>query len=84
MKQSDDSYLARVNVRSSVSRCEQIENQILFAIASGRLKAGDKLPALMPLAKRLGTKTNTAMTALSKRIGFHIPLDRFGFSPVRS
>ena len=59
MKQSDDSFLASINVRSSVPVYEQIENQVLFAISSGKLKAGDQLPAIIQLAERLGANFNT-------------------------
>lgn len=36
--------LTSINIHSSVSVYEQIENQVKFAIASGQLKATDQLP----------------------------------------
>jgi GntR family transcriptional regulator len=38
---------------------EQIENHVQFAIASGELKAGDRLPPVKELAERLGVNFNT-------------------------
>ena len=48
-----------VNLRSAVPVYEQIENFVLFAIASGDLKVGDKLPPVKVLAQRLGVNFNT-------------------------
>ena len=59
MKQSDDLFLGSINVRSSVPVYEQIENHVMFAISSGRIKAGDRLPSVIQLAERLGTNFNT-------------------------
>ena len=57
----DDSYLVSINVRSSVPAYAQIEYQLLFAIASGKLKAGDALPSITKLANRLGANFNTVV-----------------------
>ena len=51
--------LATVNIRSDVPVYMQIENEIQFAIASGTLNAGDQLPTLHELAKRLEINSNT-------------------------
>lgn len=48
-----------VNIQSSVPVYEQIENHVQFAIASGELKAGDRLPPVKELAERLGVNFNT-------------------------
>ena len=55
--------LERVNIRSSVSVYEQIENQVKFAIASGRLKGTDQLPSIKELGDRLGINFNTVAKA---------------------
>ena len=51
--------LTNVNIHSSVAVYLQIENEIQFAIASGKLKAGDQLPTVHKLADRLGINMNT-------------------------
>lgn len=48
-----------ININSSVAVYVQIENQVLFAVASGQLKADDKLPSAQELAKRLNVNFNT-------------------------
>ncbi len=48
-----------VDIHSSVAVYLQIENQIQFAIASGRLKPGDQLPSVRECAERLGVNPNT-------------------------
>ena len=49
-----------VNIHvSSVAVFMQIENLIQFALASGTLKPGDKLPAVRELAEKLGHNMNT-------------------------
>lgn len=55
--------LERVNIRSSVSVYEQIENQVKFAVASGKLKATDQLPSIKELGDRLGINFNTVAKA---------------------
>ncbi len=55
--------LERVNIRSSVSVYEQIENQVKFAIASGKLKGTDQLPSIKELGDRLGINFNTVAKA---------------------
>ena len=51
--------LTKVNIHSSVAVYLQIENEVQFAIASGKLKAGDKLPSVKRLAEQLGINFNT-------------------------
>lgn len=51
--------LERVNIRSEVPVYAQIENEVSFAIAAGKLKPGDRLPTVRELADRLKTNPNT-------------------------
>ncbi len=55
--------LKSINIRSSVAVYAQIENEVQFAIASGRVKGGDQLPSLKELADRLGINFNTVAKA---------------------
>lgn len=55
--------LSHVDIHSSVAVYIQIENQVRFAIASGKLKATDKLPSVQELSKRLGINQNTVAKA---------------------
>ena len=55
--------LSSINIDSSVPVYEQIENHVQFAIASGGLKADDRLPSVQALAKRLGINFNTVAKA---------------------
>lgn len=54
-------FLAGLNLnrRSAVSVQAQIQAQIRYAIATGELKAGDSLPSINDLAKRLAVNRNT-------------------------
>ena len=52
-----------VNFDSPIAVYTQIENQILFDIASGRLKSGDRAPSGRDLALMLGVNPNTVMKA---------------------
>lgn len=51
--------LCNIDIHSSVAVYVQIENQVQFAIASGRLKPGDQLPSVRELSERLGINPNT-------------------------
>jgi GntR family transcriptional regulator len=55
--------LERINPRSGVAVFAQLENEIRFAIASGELKAGDKLPTVRAVAETLGINPNTVAKA---------------------
>lgn len=55
--------LTSVNIHSSVAVYEQIENEVQFAIASGKLKPGDQLPAAQKLGKTVGVNFNTVAKA---------------------
>ena len=52
-----------VNIYSSVAVYVQIENLVLFAIASGELKPGDQLPTVHEVASRLDINPNTVTKA---------------------
>lgn len=52
-----------VNIDSPIAVYVQIENQILFAIASNRLTAGDRVPPARDMAEMLGVNTNTVIKA---------------------
>ncbi len=55
--------LEDINVRSNVAVYVQIENHIQFAIASGRLAPGDRLPSVGHLSESLGVNPNTVAKA---------------------
>lgn len=48
-----------IEIDSRVAVYVQIENVVLFAVASGRLEAGDQLPPSKALAERLSVNFNT-------------------------
>ena len=52
-----------VNIHSSVAVYVQIENLVLFAIASGELKPGDQLPPVHDVAEKLDVNFNTVTKA---------------------
>lgn len=66
-KAKGDSHLktiiGSIDIHSSVAVYAQIENCIRFAIASGALKSGDKLPSVSALAGWLELNPNTVMKA---------------------
>jgi GntR family transcriptional regulator len=55
--------LSTIDVNSSVAVYVQIENHVQFAIASGRLQAGDQLPSVRELSERLEVNPNTVAKA---------------------
>lgn len=55
--------LERINLQSDVAVYAQIENEVRFAIASGDLKAGDKLPTVRAVADTLKINPNTVAKA---------------------
>lgn len=55
--------LQNVNIYSSVAVYVQIENEVQFAVASGRLKGGDQLPSVRELSERLALNPNTVAKA---------------------
>lgn len=48
-----------INIHSSVAVYVQIENTVQFAVASGRLKAGDQLPSVREASEKLNVNPNT-------------------------
>ncbi len=60
---NDSLMLSSIDINSEVAVYVQIENHIQFAIASGRLKAGDQLPSVRELSERLGVNPNTVAKA---------------------
>jgi GntR family transcriptional regulator len=48
-----------INIHSSVAVYVQIENTVQFAVASGRLKAGDPLPSIREASEKLNVNPNT-------------------------
>jgi GntR family transcriptional regulator len=59
----DLELLSSIDITSSVAVYVQIENHVQFAIASGRLEAGDQLPSVRELSERLGVNPNTVAKA---------------------
>lgn len=55
--------LTSINIFSSVAVYVQIENDVQFGIASGRLKGGDQLPSVRELSERLEVNQNTVAKA---------------------
>jgi GntR family transcriptional regulator len=51
--------LVRINFKSEKPVYLQVVDQIRYAAASGRLKAGDPLPSIRPLAEELRVNRNT-------------------------
>jgi len=52
-----------INISSSVAVYLQIENEVQFAIASGKLKPGDRLPSVREASERLKINPNTVARA---------------------
>ncbi len=52
-----------VNTHSSVAVYMQIENEVMFAIAAGKLKPGDQLPSVRELSERVEVNPNTVAKA---------------------
>ena len=55
--------LESIDIHSSVAVYVQIENHVQFAIASGKVKAGDRLPTVRDLAQKLNVNPNTVAKA---------------------
>lgn len=52
-----------INIYSTVAVYVQIENEIRFAIASGEIQSGDRLPSVRQMSETLGTNPNTVAKA---------------------
>jgi DNA-binding transcriptional regulator YhcF (GntR family) len=55
--------LSSIDITSTVAVYLQIENHIQFAISSGRLKPGERLPSVRELSERLEVNPNTVAKA---------------------
>ena len=55
--------LEDINIHSSVAVYVQIENEVQFAIASGRLQPGERLPSVRELSERVDVNPNTVAKA---------------------
>ena len=55
--------ISSINIQGDVPLYVQIENHIKFAIASGKLKPGEQLPAMREVATAVGVNTNTVAKA---------------------
>lgn len=56
-------FFVSVNPESSVAVRTQVENLVLFRIASGELRPGDQLPSAGDIAAALSINPNTVFTA---------------------
>ncbi len=56
----------RLSSTDGVPVYRQIVNQVKYMVASGRLQAGQELPAIRALAERLVTNPNTVVRAYSE------------------
>ena len=52
-----------INHDSPIAVYAQLENQVQFAVASGRLKPGDKVPSVREMSTILDTNPNTVTKA---------------------
>ena len=52
-----------INHDSPIAVYAQLENQVQFAVASGRLKPGDKVPSVREMSAMLDTNPNTVTKA---------------------
>ena len=52
-----------VNIHSSVPVYQQIENEVRFAVASGRLEEGDQVPSVHEMSEKLRVNPNTVAKA---------------------
>lgn len=58
-----DEWSFSVDTNNSIAVYMQIQNQVCFAIASGRLKPGDSLPSVRELSTTLDVNPNTVTKA---------------------
>ncbi len=49
----------KINIHSDVAVYIQLENEVRFAIAAGKLKPGDQLPSVRELSERVEVNPNT-------------------------
>ena len=53
----------KINIHSDVAVYVQIENEAQFAVASGKLQAGQRLPSIYELVGKVGVNPNTVAKA---------------------
>ena len=58
-----DALQFSVNIDSPIAVYVQIENQVMFAVASKRLKAGERVPSARDMSEMLDVNTNTVIKA---------------------
>src|SRR2546425_5705037 len=61
----------RIDKASDVTVCKQLSEQIVFLIATGRLKAGDALPSVRQIALRHKIHANTVSEAYKDLVQRH-------------
>jgi len=52
-----------INIHSSTAVYMQIENEVMFAVSSGALKTGERLPSVRELSERVNVNPNTVAKA---------------------
>lgn len=63
MKERELPMFEKINIHSSVAVYKQIENEVLFGVSSGALKADDKIPSIRGLSEKVGLNPNTVAKA---------------------
>lgn len=58
-----EAVLKDIDLESGMTVFTQIKNHFLFAIASGRVKGGERLPSPADLSRRIGVSLNTVANA---------------------
>jgi len=58
-----DALQFSVNIDSPIAVYVQIENQVMFAVASKRLSAGERVPSARDMSAMLDVNTNTVIKA---------------------
>lgn len=59
----DNDKVFSVNIDSPIAVYVQIENQVQFAIAAGKVKSGETLPSVREMSDMLGVNPNTVTKA---------------------
>lgn len=75
---TDGDLFEQIDTHSHVPVYMQIENEVRFAIASGKLKAEDQLPIVRVLGARLGVNFNTVAKAYQDLVTMGLVWSRRG------
>lgn len=67
-----------INIGSPIAVYVQIENQVQFAIAAGKLKTGEKLPSVREMSSSLDINPNTVTKAYRDLELMHLVKTRRG------